>query len=49
MIGDIQKLRKDFAYLRKPSIVPKAYEASLSEMKRRKHFREGINNYVERL
>jgi hypothetical protein len=46
LISEIQKLRKDFAYLRKPSIVPRAYEASLSEMKRRKFFREGLNNYV---
>lgn len=41
--GEIIKLRKDFNYLRKPSIVPKAYEASLSEMKRRVLFRVGLD------
>ena len=44
-----KKLRKDFAYLRKPSIVPKAYQASLEEMKRRTFFREGLNNYVNKI
>ena len=43
------KLRKDFAYLRKPSVMPRAYEASLSEMKRRMIFRQGLDNYVNKM
>ena len=46
---EIAKLRKDFNYLRKPSIVPRAYEASLSEMKRRLMFRMGLDEQVAKL
>ena len=49
LLDDIQKLRKDFSYLRKPSILPRAYEQSLSEMKRRTIFRKGLDNYVNKL
>jgi hypothetical protein len=45
----MQKLHKDFMYLRKPSILPKAYEASLKEMKRRVLFRKGVDSYVDKL
>ena len=43
LFTDIVKLRKDFAYLKKPSIMPKAYEASIIEMKRRMIFRQGLD------
>ena len=46
---DVQKLYKDFAYLKKPSILPKAYELSLIEMKRRTIFRKGVDSYVGKL
>lgn len=36
-------------YLKKPSILPRAYEASLVEMKRRQIFRRGIDSYVAKL
>jgi len=49
LLDDIQKLRKDFSYLRKPSILPRAYEHSLAEMKRRTIFRKGLDNYVNKL
>lgn len=49
LLDDIQKLRKDFSYLRKPSILPRAYEQSLMEMKRRTIFRKGLDNYVNKL
>ena len=35
--------------MRKPSILPKAYEASLSEMKRRTAFRKGLDFQVGKL
>lgn len=49
LISDIQKLNKDFSYLRKPSILPRAYECSLIEMKRRMNFRKGLDSYVVKL
>jgi hypothetical protein len=35
--------------LKKPSILPKAYEASLKEMKRRIIFRKGVDSYYQKL
>ena len=49
LIAEVQKLIKDFSYLKKPQILPKAYDASLKEMKRRLIFREGLDNYVQKL
>lgn len=46
LLDEIQKLRKDFSYLRKPAILPRAYEQSLAEMKRRLLFRKGLDAYV---
>lgn len=48
-MDEIHKLRKDFSYLRKPSILPRAYEQSLVEMKRRLVFRKGLDAYVGNL
>lgn len=49
LITDVAKLVKDYSYLKKPSILPKAYEASLIEMKRRIIFRKGLDSYVTQL
>ena len=35
--------------MKKPSILPRAYEASLKEMKRRVIFRKGIDQYVSKM
>lgn len=37
---DLDRLDRDFQYLRKPSFVPNAYENALKEMSRRKKFRQ---------
>jgi len=49
LLAEVQKLIKDFSYLKKPSILPKAYDASLKEMKRRVIFRKGLDQYVQKL
>ena len=37
---DIKKLELDFSYLLNPSQLPKAYEESLKEISRRRHFQQ---------
>lgn len=37
---DLDRLDRDFQYLRKPSLVPNAYDTALKEMSRRKKFRQ---------
>jgi hypothetical protein len=49
LLLEVQKLVKDFIYLKKPSVLPRAYECSLKEMKRRLIFRKGLDSLVGKL
>ena len=46
---DLERLERDFQYLKKPSFVPQAYESSLKEMTRRKKFRQILESDFAKL
>lgn len=43
LLKDVQQLFTDLTYLRKPSLMTKSYEEALVEIKRRQHFRNGLD------
>lgn len=45
----VDKLDKDFQYLRKPAHVPEAYNTALKEMTRRKKFRQLLERDYSKL
>lgn len=49
LLTEVQKLVKDFLYLKKPSILPRAYDLSLKEMRRRQLFKKGFDQIVAKL
>ena len=46
LLAEIQKLSSNFTYLRKPWLMPKSYEESLVEIKRRTVFRHSLESTV---
>ena len=48
-MNSLNKLKKDFQYIQKPSVVPSAYNQALAEMKRRLIFRKGLDFYLAKL
>lgn len=45
----LARMQKDFAYLKNPSYLPKAYEMSLLEIKRRRKFRKNLDEDFKRM
>jgi len=43
---DIKKLELDFSYLLNPSQLPKAYQESLKEISRRRHYNQLMKNKI---
>ena len=45
----VARVQKDFNYLKNPALLPKAYEQSLLEIKRRRRYRKNLDEDIQRL
>ena len=45
----LNKLDKDFSYLKNPSVLPTAYEKAITEIKRRRKFRKVLDEKYDKL